>query len=264
MLKVQSGGLDLTVKQWRFPCGEAGFKIESAPSLIEFQDVWIHLHWEGNDDLMALAQAVDAVRHAGAKRIFLRMPYFPYSRQDRRCNPGEGHALKMVAQFINSLDFEFVETYDAHSTVLEAVVDRLNVMPQAECAIRLPIHDILIAPDAGAAKKVFKHGQVVNGMAEALVADKVRGERGVILSTRIYDASKVKGKRVCVVDDLCDGGATFIELAKVLWANDPAELNLYVTHGFFTKGADVLLPYYDNIYVANLMNENARNQVKEI
>lgn len=272
-IQVTIDGYPVEVKQWRFPCGEAGFKLLEGgcgPCNVQAD---ITLKWEGNDDLMALGQAVDALRQIGVEYIELDIPYFPYSRQDRRCHEGEGHALKVVASYINSLKFDRIRTQDAHSYVLEALVDRLIVIPQHACAANLPKHDILIAPDAGAAKKIYDHRQVQQG-TKVIVADKTRHTGGAVTTT-LPLAHLAADKKVCVVDDLCDGGATFLALAEVLFhdcyvatQSGPKELNLYVTHGFFTKGVDELLKRYDNIFVHNLMaqftNRDMYPNLKEI
>lgn len=159
---------------------------------------------------------------------------------------------------LNNLGFSFVRTLDAHSYVLEALVENLQVVPQEECAYNLPVFDYLIAPDAGAEKKVFKHYQVREEMTQGvLCASKVRGLDGKILSATIHGAEVIEGKNVCVVDDLCDGGATFIELGKLLRQYKPKTMSLYVTHGMFTKGVDSLLDLYDNLYTHNLCNQSA-------
>jgi len=60
------------------------------------------------------------------------------------------------------------------------------------------------------------------------------------------------GKEILIVDDLCDGGATFIEEAKGLKSIIPdAKLSLFVCHGLFTKGIDVLLEHFEHIYCTN-------------
>lgn len=254
---------EVQLKQWQFPAGETGIKVEGKDLLGE-KDVTIFLSWEGNNDLMALGQLVDALRHAKVGRISLVIPYFPYSRQDRRCNPGEGHALKVVAGYINSLNFSSVQTWDAHSTVLEALVDNLAVVPQHICAWDIPEYDCLIAPDAGASKKIMLHEQVIHGGTKVVIADKTRGQSGVISELIIPNASYLTGQRVCVVDDLCDGGATFIAVSDALEGVPCAVLDLYVTHGIFSKGLDELSKRYQTIYTANLMNPALKGQVKEL
>jgi ribose-phosphate pyrophosphokinase len=252
---------DVPLKEWAFPCGESGVKIDGQ-QFVTGWDCTIQLLWENDSDLIKLCQLVDALRHERVGELTLEIPYFPYSRQDRRCMPGEGHSLKVVGAVINSLGFVNVRTLDAHSTVLEAVVDRLTVIPQGVCALGLPQYDMLIAPDAGAAKKVYQHSQVEMFGTSVMTADKKR--EGSKVKAFLHTPWAVADLNVCVVDDLCDGGATFTELGKLVKPHKPAKLDLYVTHGFFTKGLDALLEIYDNIYVHNLMRPEFRARVKEI
>lgn len=263
MLGLKIDGENVAVKVWKFPAGEVGVKIEDAVFPENAKRALITLVWQGNDDILALIQLVDAVRHLGVGRIVLDIPYFPYSRQDRRCFKGEGHALKMVANIINSMGFERVYTKDAHSYVLEAVVDNLFNIEQHICAAKLPKHAVLVAPDNGASKKIYKLAHEQN--STVVVADKQRNSEGKITATKIDLSGYEECDNMCVVDDLCDGGATFIELGKEIRKQvKSSEVNLYVTHGFFTKGVDELLKLYDNIYVHNLMNKDVEHLVKII
>lgn len=256
MISASCCGTDLNVKVWKFPCGEVGVKIENASKVVlAGEHIWVHLDWQGNDDLMALAQVVDIVKAAGARSWSLDIPYFPYGRQDRRCSPGEAHALKVFATILNSFKFSVVRTFDPHSYVLEALVDNLVTLTQSDCAYDLPMFEYLVAPDAGAEKKIFTN-YVANFADGVLCASKVRAPDGKILSTTLHGGEAIEGKTVCVMDDICDGGATFIELGKVLSEYNPKTLCLYVTHGMFTKGVDELLGLYDTIYTANLCNKS--------
>jgi ribose-phosphate pyrophosphokinase len=260
--------LTIPLKQWKFPSGESGIKIEpytgvTSRDLGQGHPATIGLYWESDSDLILLGQLVDAVRHQWKpSNLRLVMKYFPYSRQDRRCHNGEGHSLKMVAKWINSLSFDKVVTWDAHSSVLDACVDNLEERKQWQCAMTLPRYDVLIAPDAGASKKIAAHRQVEEEFVPYLVAEKTREDGTVKLKLPAFD---FVGKRACVVDDLCDGGATFLAVAEALKGIDgPKQLDLYVTHGLFTKGLDALKNVYDTIYTANLMNPALKGQVKEI
>lgn len=258
MISLKIDGEDFAVKVWKFPAGEVGVKVENTLFPENAKRALITLRWEGNDDILALTQLVDAVRHLGVEKIVLDIPYFPYSRQDRRCFTGEGHALKMVANIVNSLGFERVYTQDAHSYVLEALVDNLTNIEQHICAEKLPHHKILVAPDNGASKKIYK---LSDGLCKVVVADKRRDNTGKIVDVKVELPIAEYNDKLCVVDDLCDGGATFIELGKEIRKTVFGEVNLYVTHGFFTKGVDELRKLYNNIYVHNLMNQDVKHQV---
>lgn len=273
MLKIAFKGIAdnfCEPKVWKFPCGEVGVQLTQdildKLSDARLTEVGLKMDFKSNDDLFALAQLVDAIRatHVDVP-ISVWIPYFPYARQDRRANKGEGHALKIACDFINSLNFKFVMVDDAHSTVLDALLDRMVHVPQEVCAEALPKFDVLLAPDAGAEKKVYKHKQVAEG-TEVVCASKVRDANGKITKTMLPFGGRLTGKTVCIVDDLCDGGATFLELGKVAREFEPAELCLYVTHGMFTNGEKFveLNDLFDRIFVYNLANPSFAGYVEQL
>ena len=135
-------------------------------------------------------------------------------------------------------------------------------MSQSSCAKYWPKFDALIAPDKGAAEKVMTHYQVSLG-TPCHTLNKVRLDGRVIYEDYPHDT--IQGK-VCVVDDICDGGATFLSLAEMLYRSQPnmSRLDLYVTHGIFSKGTDELLKKYATIYVHNNMNQSVADSVTVI
>lgn len=265
-------GSSIPVSVWKFPGGEVGVKIDFSATTYKPDRplFYVNLRFEGSDDLVALAQVCDAVRDEAGRdaRICLNVPYMPYARQDRRCHQGEAHALKVVAQWINSMNFEFVKVLDPHSTVTEALVDNLWAVPQSYALDGLKAqakYSVVVAPDAGAAKKIYDHPLVTTAGAKVVCAEKVRD--GATVTTRIPSGAGwlLEGAEVVVIDDICDGGATFVAIAgEISRAASPSRLDLCVTHGIFSKGVDELLKLYDNIYTANLMNPAVKGQVREI
>ncbi len=114
---------------------------------------------------------------------------------------------------------------------------------------------ILVSPDAGANKKVLDFAKYWK-FSEVVRADKVRNVlTGKIESTKVY-SSHVSSKDFLILDDICDGGRTFIELAKELRKLTDGKIYLYVTHGIFSAGMDVFDGLIDKIYVSNLMGKN--------
>ena len=110
---------------------------------------------------------------------------------------------------------------------------------------------VVICPDAGAEKRIQKLG------LPYVMATKVRDAKtGNIIATRLFDedeqgVSRVAGKDTIIVDDICEGGRTFIELAKVLKAHGAATVALYVTHGIFSKGHQCFRGLIEDIYHYN-------------
>ena len=270
---------DVNYQQWNFPGGETGILIPTGPVAgVTYKITW---NYSGDHEMMVIAQMVDVIRrsnHLVNPKIELYLPYMPYARQDRVCTPGESHALKVFTNWLNSLKFDMVEVVDPHSYVTEALVDNLYTIPQEVVfgdflRCQGAVYDVLIAPDAGAAKKTQAcasvHYAMTSVMPQIRVANKVRID-GVV--TVNMSTTGLTGKRVCVIDDICDGGATFISLAECFNGHHPVEpecLDLFVTHGIFSNESNLKIMSggysgikgYSGIYTHNLMNQEASKYV---
>jgi ribose-phosphate pyrophosphokinase len=252
-VKLKGHNLEIT----KFPAGES--KVVYTPKYEIYNGAFtLVLEWEGNEDIFNLALAVDAIRRAEYKpTIHLEMPYIPYARQDRVCNAGESLSIKVVADFINSLNFHTVVVCDAHSDVSLALFNSLVHNDLSSCAkATIPkevfANSILVSPDAGAMKKVLSLAKNVG--AEMVVATKQRDSMtGAITSTKV-DFDGVTDKDFIIVDDICERGGTFIPLAKELRKYTTGKVFLYVTHGFFGAGLEVFHSVLDGIYVYNDMS----------
>ncbi len=205
------------------------------------------------NDIIGLLLIKDALDRMGEHdSIELVIPYWPYARQDRVCSPGEALSTAVMARLINSAKFDSVTIYDAHSDVSPALIDNVENVSISDLfeSVRLgkEYELTLVSPDAGAAKKVMDLSKVINA-ADVIVAGKVRDVKtGDIMRTDVYaDADRIEGKDLMIVDDICDGGRTFLELAKVLKKSNPKSITLYVTHGIFSKGIDVFDGFIDKI-----------------
>jgi ribose-phosphate pyrophosphokinase len=229
------------------------------------------MNFRGSDDLIDLMLVKDALGAAYTQynvRWILEMPYVPYARQDRRMRFGEAASLYLISHIINALGFDEVQVVDPHSDVTEALFHNLCVMEQWEC-FNFDLHDldfsksVIVAPDGGALKKIYKVAQRMQ-FSDVVCASKIRDlKTGDITSTKVHqeDLDLMNGKSVWVVDDICDGGRTFTELAKTIRAGcSPQNLNLYVTHGIFSKGKDRLYCneqgdiMFDNVFSYNDWN----------
>lgn len=224
-----------------------------------------------SNDVMALLLATDALRrlYKGiAVEVHLQLFYFPYARQDREMVPGESLALKVFANLINAQQYTSVTVLDPHSDVTSAVLDRVLVMDQSHIFKQgrfeygapmdhLPDlrETIFIAPDAGAMKKVQKLAETFEAKG-VLFAHKVRDVRtGKITHTDFH--GDVEDQQLLVIDDICDGGRTFIELARVLETKHPKSVDLFVTHGIFSHGYDELKAHFNRIYSTNSFHQGA-------
>ena len=238
-----------------FPGGEVHVRIndeafEHTPALIR-----ITAHLRSVTDQMALFMLTDALRRACKAPIHLDMPYVPYARQDRVCNTGEALAAKVFCQMINAQGYESVTIFDPHSDVVPALLDRVIVKDAAD-AIDLVLGRskfadgvTFIAPDAGAQKRVLKLAKRF-GVDSVVCADKVRdtktGEVRGIAINGVFPA----GMPALVIDDICDGGATFVALSEQVAVNQSldAPLYLYVSHGIFSKGVGHVAEHYNHVF----------------
>ncbi len=188
-------------------------------------------------DLMELGLVCNALNEQG-KSYSITLPYLPYARQDRVCVKGEAHGVRFILEYLHMIcEAEEITCYDLHSDVPLATGYLRNVSQDTilhHYRSHFIGYDTLISPDAGSLKKIYKAATALE-IYNVVKADKVRDVlSGEITSTEVY-AESLKGKHCLIVDDICDGGRTFIELAKVLKAKGAERVGLYVTHGIFSK-----------------------------
>lgn len=254
MLKLRLNGIERELKSFTFNGGERHIQInqEGIPDVINSIKV-ISLPKNSDDimDLMLLVDAAKRLKNANKPRLVIEMCYFPFARQDRVCNPGESFSLGVFAKMINSLGADKVIISDPHSDVTPALIENSVVEDQCNCYIHC-IHNhlknqILVCPDAGAEKKIMTIAKE-RGL-QVIHARKVRDTAtGNIVETSVDSSLDYTGMDLIIIDDICDGGRTFIELAKVLRANHkPASISLHVTHGIFSQGKDVFKGLIDNV-----------------
>lgn len=263
MLKLEINLQEVPVKFFTFNGGEEQVVIDMSLVPEEPMTVEITAHLKSSIDVMRLVVLADAIRRIENynAKFYLTMPYVPYARQDRVMQEGEALAIKSFANIINSLKFDAVLISDPHSPVTEAVLDNLVIRDQTDCFkqavsekfIFLSDDIVVIAPDAGARKKAAKTAKHYNW--ELIEAGKTRDvSTGEITGTEIY--GDVAGKDCLILDDLCDGGMTFIKLGEALKAKGASNVRLYVTHGIFAKGKEVFKGNVDQIICLYDWTEN--------
>lgn len=210
-------------------------------------------------DVFRILLVNDALTRSGFKDICLTLDYMPNARADRVFCGGMAHPLRVTANLINSCNFKQVTISDPHSDVVEGVVDNTHIINQTESFLdnELLIKQYingsytLCSPDIGATKKTFDLAQTL-GHDTFYQALKVRDVKtGQIVKCGLVE-NEVNGN-VVIVDDISDGGASFIYLAKLLKERGADKVILYVTHGIFSKGLEPLKGIVDNIIVDNIV-----------
>lgn len=208
----------------------------------ETDKIRINTRLNSSDDVMNLCLAVDALRNMYVNYIELFIPYIPYARQDRVMVPGEPLSIKVFANMINNMNLNKVIVFDAHSDVSVALLNKCENTPNHEMVKhflkQLNLKDfVLVSPDLGAYKKVDKLAQKIEYKGNIATGIKVRDlATGQIIKSDV-NTDDLKGKACIVVDDICDGGRTFIELAAALKAKNAGDLYFIASHGIFSHNA---------------------------
>lgn len=253
-------GNGIQFETFTFSGGEIHFRIIEDVSSID--EITITCRPTSFNDMGTILIAADALQRAGVKSLSLIIPYFPAARQDRIMVSGESLTVKIYADLINSVGFESVVVFDPHSDVTPALINNVTV-----CSNHALVNGIvsgmseyhLISPDGGALKKVHKLAQYLD--ADSVIeCSKVRNVKTGKLSGFTVYADDLQRKTCLVVDDICDGGGTFLGLADELKQKNAGKLILVVSHGIFSKGTDLLQEKYDEIYSSDSFttHENTR------
>lgn len=199
-------------------------------------DIHNTITWEfqSESEFIHVAQLKDLIdRFSNYSPVTLNVPYMPYGRQDKLISNNSTFALQTFATLVNSLNFDTVKALDAHSDLSEYIIKSfINVKPTnyIKNTILECLPDEVILPDNGATryKSMLPH-------ISFIIGDKTRDqETGYITDYKID--GDVKDKNCLILDDICDGGMTFILLTKKLLEMGASSVNLYTTHGIYSKG----------------------------
>ena len=107
---------------------------------------------------------------------------------------------------------------------------------------------VLICPDAGAAKKTGEYIAWNSNLTEIVYCKKSRDLATGKISLELQEPGKCFNRNCVIIDDICDGGATFLAIASQI---KPAHLTLIVTHGIFSKGFAALTDQFDEIITSD-------------
>lgn len=250
--KVKEGWtIHSNLESFVFPGGEPHIRDtqpDSASDVVAQIAIVLHPTME---DLFTLALWRDIVHYRG-EEAWVAMPYLPFARADR----GAPLSAHVFADFINSfVQPNRIVALDPHSPVvadrlgIHTVLTVLNLPAVVKYAIGPVKYDGIISPDKGA---VDRAQSVADELGRPLFrAEKTRDfDTGKLSGFHMVDKLPYKG-RFLIVDDICDGGGTFVGLADVIRKSSNATLDLWVSHGIFSKGKLELQKRFDDIYTTN-------------
>lgn len=223
---------DGTSQVWQLP--------NWATSRHEVDVKWI---FQSEAEVMHLVQLSMLLhRHCVNHNLFI--DYLPYARQDKSIGNEQTFSLFALIHVLDTTKFGKITVIDPHSSVFKDHSKKeVNVIyPYVPLYMALgELHpDMVVYPDQGAKNKyseVYTH----QGFPPSTYGEKKRDQKtGQILEYTLFSGNNFKDQKVLIVDDICDGGATFILLAKALFERGAKEVSLFVTHGIFSKGIEPL------------------------
>lgn len=220
------------------------------------------------EEVIKLITVTDAIKRRNDYReIHLITGYFPGGRQDR-FRDGEAFTCKVYTDLINAQNYTSVSILDPHSDVTTALLNKVEVIPiedHLKKIVEKYKYDTILIPDAGAAKKTFSYyfpDVEYNKNLNFVQCLKKRDTKTGKLSG--FKVDGLYGKKYLIVDDIIDGGGTFIGLLKEIQqmpVRGKDEVGLFGTHGIFSKGTLPLLydengnKLFDKLFTTNSIRE---------
>src|SRR6266478_6529649 len=193
-----------------------------------------------NDNLMELLLLMDALRRASAKRITAVIPYFGYSRQDRKVAPRVPISAKLVADLVTAAGASRVLTVDLHAGQIQGFfnipVDNLYAMPVLISYLRKRVDGqkiVVVSPDAGGVERARAFARRLN--ADLAIIDKRRRRASEVAEMQLV--GEVKDSIALLVDDMIDTAGTITEAAKVVAHAGASEVIAVATHPILSDPA---------------------------
>jgi ribose-phosphate pyrophosphokinase len=193
-----------------------------------------------NDNLMELLLLMDALRRASAKRISAVIPYFGYSRQDRKVAPRVPISAKLVADVITTAGASRVLTVDLHAGQIQGFfnipVDNLYAMPVLIQYLRKRLDGrrvSVVSPDAGGVERARAFARRLN--ANLAIIDKRRRRASEVAEMQLV--GEVRDSSALLVDDMIDTAGTITEAAKVVMNAGANEVLACATHPILSDPA---------------------------
>jgi ribose-phosphate pyrophosphokinase len=209
--------------------------------------------------MMHLLQTANALDHLFAKKKLLVIPYLMAARYDRLMLSGDSFDLELVAGLINRCGFEKVLLWDVHSEVATSLINNAVNVKNKQMVEQYQQPDaVLICPDAGAARKVSEYFQWNANLKDIVYCAKKRDLATGQVTLEVADPQKCEGRNCVIIDDICDGGATFLAIAEQV---KPKHLTLIVTHGIFSKGFKALEQKFSEIIVSDSLGRNYESPI---
>ncbi len=185
-----------------------------------------------NDNLMQILIIMDAMRRASAERITAVIPYYGYSRQDRKVKPRVPISAKLVADLITTAGANRVVSMDLHAGQIQGYfnipVDNIFAAPILLKYIQNNLQDdlVIISPDAGGVERARAFAKRLD--ASLAIIDKRREGPNIAQAMNII--GEVKGKTAIILDDMVDTAGTLTQAAAALKERGARKIHACCTH----------------------------------
>ncbi len=235
---------DNTSQVWKLP-----------NALLEADEFFIEWYFEQERELFDLF----SLRQLFLTKPFnLYIPYLPYARQDKEPGNDTTFNLTTFAKLLNMLNCASVTSVDVHSPVAASLINNFHnkdITPIIKGLVYNLKIDYIVYPDKGAWKRYNFH------FPNTIIFDKIRDQlTGEIKGHEIIieEGLDLGGRNnMLIVDDLCDGGATFLGMVdKLKEEYSNVNAHLYVTHGLFSKGKKILEDTGLTLHTTNSLLKN--------
>lgn len=193
-----------------------------------------------DERIMELLITVDALKRASAKRITVVLPYYPYSRSDKKDQPRIPITAKLVADILVAAGVDRVLTCDLHNPAIQGFLNIPSDQLKAKYLLINYFKDIpkekmvVVATDAGSSKKAYKYAQELNTSMALLDKRRDGNDDRAIASHFIGD---VKDKICVIFDDEIDTAGSMMEAVKALKEHNAKEIYAACTHGVLSGPA---------------------------
>ena len=193
-----------------------------------------------NERVMELLIAIDAFKRASAKNINVVLPYYIYSRSDKKDQPRIPVTAKLMQQLLESAGATRVITCDLHNPAIQAYFnincDRLSAQNILQKYFKEKnLKDmVIVATDAGSSKKAYKYSEYF-GCPIALIDKRRAGNDDKAIATTVI--GDVENKEAIIFDDEVDTAGSLIETAKILERFHAKEIYAGCTHGILSADA---------------------------
>lgn len=194
-----------------------------------------------NERIMELLIAIDALKRASAARINVVLPYFPYSRSDKKDQPRVPITAKLMASLIETAGATRVITCDLHNPAIQAYFNNINCDRLSaqnllqEYVKKKNLEDmVVVATDAGSSKKAYKYSEYLQ-CPLALIDKRRDGNNDQAIASNVI--GNVTGKSAVIFDDEIDTAGSIMETVKVLEKNGAKQIFVGATHGILSGPA---------------------------